>query len=99
MEYQLEIYRPGSIDSGGIIRMFSASAPFMPIRVGDLLNTTTWGKNLEWQLLRVVGVEHLISDSTSAGIDPAGAITHRVLLFTESVPNTTEARRKSPGSV
>jgi len=37
MEYQLEIYRPESSDSGGIIRVFSASVPFLPIRVGDLL--------------------------------------------------------------
>jgi hypothetical protein len=41
MEYQLEIYRPGSSDSSEIIRVFSAPVAFLPIRVGDLLNTKT----------------------------------------------------------
>ena len=99
MEYQLEIYRPGSCESGGRIKVFAAATPFLPIRVGDLLNTQTWGKEVEWPLLRVVNVEHLISENTSAGIDPAGRITHRVLLYTESVPDTAETRRKSSGTV
>jgi hypothetical protein len=99
MEYQLEIYRPGSSDSSGIIRVFSAPVAFLPIRVGDLLNTKTWGKNVEWPLLRVLNVEHLISESTSVGIDPAGRVTHRVLLYTESVPDTAETRHKSSGTV
>ena len=98
MEYQLEIYRPGSSHSGTSIKVFAAPVAFLPIRVGDLLNTTTWGKDIEWPLLRVVSVEHLISENTSAGIDPAGRITHRVLLYTESVPDTAETRRKSPAA-
>ena len=99
MEYQLEIYRPGSSDSNGIIRVFSAPVPFLPIGVGDLLNTKTWENDIGWPLLRVVNVEHLISENTSAGIDPAGRITHRVLLYTESVPDTAETRRKFSGTV
>jgi hypothetical protein len=96
MEYQLEICRPGSSDSDAVIKVFSAAVAFLPLRVGELLNTKTWGMNAEWPLLRVVNVEHLISENTSAGIDPAGRITHRVLLYTESVPDTAEARRKTP---
>jgi hypothetical protein len=99
MEYQLEIYRPGSSDSGGIIRVFSASVPFLPIRVGDLLNTKTWGKDVEWPVVRVLNVEHLISENTAAGIDPGGRITHRVLLYTESVADKPETRLRSPGAV
>ncbi len=99
MEYQLEIYRPGSSDSGGIIQVFSAPVPFLPIRVGDLLSTKTWGKNIEWPLLRVLNVEHLISENTAVGIDPSGRITHRMLLFTESIPDTAETRHKSPGTM
>ena len=99
MEYQLEIYRPGSSDSGGIIMVFSAPVAFLPIRVGDLLNTKTWGKNVEWPLLRVLNVEHLISENTDAGIDPGGRITHRVLLYTESVPDKAEPRLRSSAAV
>ena len=46
MEYRLEIYRPGSCDSGGSIKVFSAATPFLPMRVGDLLSTKTWGKDV-----------------------------------------------------
>lgn len=94
MEYLLEIYRPGMSDSGGCIKTFTATAPLSSIRVGDLLNTTTWEKPVDWPLLRVVNVEHLISEA-SQGIDPSGRITHRVLLYTESVPDTVETRCKS----
>jgi hypothetical protein len=93
MEYQLDIYRPGSCDS--CIKSFTAAAAFLPIRVGDLLNTKTWGENaVQWPLLRVVSVEHLIHES-SHGIDPTGRITHQILLYTESVPDTLESRCKS----
>jgi hypothetical protein len=65
----------------------------LPIRCGDLINTDTWES--EWPLLRVVNVEHSITES-SRGIDPSGAIVHRILLYTESVADTVEARFKSP---
>jgi hypothetical protein len=64
------------------------------IRVGDLLDTKQWGAS-QWPLLRVLNVEHAISENTAVGIDPAGRITHRVLVYTESVPDTAESRRKS----
>jgi hypothetical protein len=93
MEYQLEIYRPGMCDSDNCIKTFAAPATFFSIRVGDLLNTKTWEKPVEWPLLRVVNVEHFISEA-SHGIDPGGRITHRILLYTESVPDTVETRCK-----
>ena len=95
MEYQLEIYRPGSCDSGGSIRVFTAAAPFEPIRVGDLLNTKAWGQKVEWPLLRVINVEHLISENPAAGIDPAGRIVHRLHVYTESVPDNAKTRCES----
>ena len=95
MEYQLEIYRPGSCDSSGIVKVFSTAVPFLTIRPGDLLNTKTWGK-IEWPLLRVLSVEHLISETSAGGIDPSGFFTHRVLLYTESVPDVAETRRRTP---
>jgi hypothetical protein len=97
MEYQLEIYRPGSSDSDACIETFVAATAFLPIRIGDLLDTKSWKKKVEWPLLRVVTVEHSISE-TSAGIDPTGRITHRILLYTESVPDTAETRCKSLGN-
>ena len=95
MEYQLEILRPGSSDSDAVVRVFSAPVAFLPLRVGELLSTKTWGMHAEWPLLRVVNVEHLISDNTSAGIDPSGRVIHRVIVYTESVPDTAETRRKA----
>ena len=96
MQYQLEICRPGNSESGADIKVFSAPMAFLPIRVGDLINTKTWEEDVERRLLRVVNVEHLISENTAVGIDPAGRITHRVILYTESVPDTAETRRKPP---
>ncbi len=97
MEYQLEIYRPGTCDGDNCIKTFPATAAFFSIGVGDLLNTKTWEKPVEWPLLRVVNVEQLISEA-SHGIDPAGRITHRILLYTESVPDAIETRCKSSGN-
>ena len=68
MEYHLEIFRPGSCASDGCIKTFTAGTPFLPIRGGDLISTKTW--EVEWPLLRVVNVEHVISES-SGGIDPS----------------------------
>jgi hypothetical protein len=95
MEYQLKIYRPGSCDEDGCIKLFSSAAPFVPIRVGDFLNTTTWGKDAsEWKLLRVLNVEHLISEKSQGGIDPSGRTIHRVLVYTERMADTAETRNK-----
>jgi hypothetical protein len=94
MEYHLEIYRPGSCESDGRIKTFTAATAFLPIRGGDLINTKTL-EEVEWPLLRVVNVEHLISE-ISRGIDPSGRIIHRILLYTESVPDTVKTRYESP---
>jgi hypothetical protein len=90
MEYFLDICGPDN----KTIKAFSAPVPFLAIRVGDLLDTKQWGAS-QWPLLRVLNVEHAISENTAVGIDPAGRITHRVLVYTESVPDTAESRRKS----
>ena len=95
MEYHLEIYCPGSCNSDGCIKTFTAATPFLPIRSGDLINTKTW--EVEWPLLRVVNVEHVISES-SRGIDPSGKIIHRILLYTENMPDTAETRCRSLGN-
>jgi len=99
MEYRLEIYRPGSCDNQGCIKVFTSAAPFLPIRVGDLLNTTNWGKeSSEWRLLRVLNIEHLISEKSSAGIDPSGGTIHRALVYTEKTTDTAETRNRMHGA-
>ena len=95
MEYHLEIYGPGRSDSNGCIKTFTAAVPFSAIRGGDLINTSAW--EVEWPLLRVVNVEHSITE-ISRGIDPAGRIVHRIVLYTESVPDTAEMRSRSLGN-
>ncbi len=89
MEYQLEICRPGTSDSDGCIKVFTSSAPFLPLRVGDLLNASTWGKDGSGlKPLRVLSVEHLISDKPGGGIDPSGRTIHRARIYTEGVADT-----------
>jgi hypothetical protein len=92
MDYIVEIYRPGSCNRDACVKTFTTASPFLTIRVGDLINTSTW--QLQWPVLRVVNVEHFISES-SQGIDPSGRITHRIVLYTESAPDTDETRCKS----
>jgi hypothetical protein len=93
MEYQLEIYRPGSCDDRGCIKLFTSAAPFLPIRVGDLLNATSWGEAAsQWKLLRVLNIEHLISETSGGGINPSGRTIHRALIYTERAPDTVETR-------
>jgi hypothetical protein len=98
MEYQLEIYRPVSCESSsGSMKVFNAAVPFQPIRVGDLLNTRPWGADAKWPLLRVLNVEHMISETFGAGIDPSGRMTHRLLIYTESVPDSAKTRVQRKG--
>jgi hypothetical protein len=95
MEYQLEIYGPGTYESDGCIKVFNSTAPFLPLRGGDLLNASIWGKNGSgFQLLRVLTVEHLISEKSSAGIDPSGRIIHRARIYTEGVADTPGTRHE-----
>lgn len=95
MQYQLEICRPGFWDSDSCIKVFTSTAPFLPLRAGDLLNASTWGNDgSEFKLLRVLGVEHLISEKKSAGIDSSGRIIHRALIYTEKVADRTETKRE-----
>jgi hypothetical protein len=88
MEYQLKI---DCFDSGAV-KIFSSSAPFMPVRVGDLIDATTWGEPYSGSKFRVLNVEHSISEKPKLGIDASGRIVHRVLIHTERVPNTAHRR-------
>jgi hypothetical protein len=76
MEYQLEFFGPGSYNEDNCIKMFTSTAPFLPLRAGDLLNASTWGL-MGFKLLRVLNVEHVISEKSARGIDLSGRIIHR----------------------
>ena len=95
MEYQLEIHRPGTYDSQGCIKTFTAAAPFFSIRIGDLLNTKTW--DTPGKMASVAHRDDRAFDlrGLACGIDPVGRITQRILLYTESVPDTAETRCKA----
>jgi hypothetical protein len=95
VEYQLEIYRSGHFEDRGCSKVFTSTAPFMPVRVGDLLNATNWGENASGsKLLRVLNVEHCISEKAYGGIDPSGSIVHRVLIYTEATSGPAQTRHE-----
>ena len=95
MEYQLEIYGVAGRDEADCIKSFSSTSPFLPFHVGDLIDSSTWG-HMGCELLRVLSVEHSISEAPALGIDPSGGIVHRVLIHTEGVAGTV--RHRSPAS-
>jgi len=86
MEYQLKI----DCSDGGAVKIFSSSSPFMPVRVGDLIDAATWGEPEPGSKFLVLKVEHSISEKPKLGIDPSGRIVHRVLIHTERVPTTAQ---------
>ena len=95
LEYRLEIHRPGSCDDQECLKIFTSAAPFLPLRIGDLLNASEWdGDGSGWKLLRVSNVEHVISEKPSIGIDPSGRIIHRALIYTEKVADNAQTRNR-----
>jgi len=95
LEYRLEIHRPGSCDDQECLKIFISTAPFLPLRIGDLLNASEWDRDASgWKLLRVLNVEHVISEKSSAGIDPSGGIIHRALIYTERVADNAQTRNR-----
>ena len=95
MEYRLEIYRPGSSENDDCLKVFVSNAPFLPLRVGDLLNASTWVEDGSGsRLLRVLNVEHLISEKSGGGIGSSGRTIHRALIYTESMADTAETRNR-----
>ena len=101
MQYQLEIYRSGAFADRGCIKAFTSTAPFMPFRVGDLLDATAWGEEApsEAPFLRVLNVAHRISEKAHSGIDPSGRIVHRVLIYTERAAESAQTRHEPPEGV
>jgi hypothetical protein len=90
MEYQLEI----DCSDGGSVKVFSSTARFMPVRVGDLLDATTWREPGSGSRFRVLNVEHRISEKPKLGIDPSGGIVHRVLIHAASLEDGSDQGMK-----
>ena len=100
MEYRLEIQRPGSCDDRECLKTFISTAPFLPLRIGDLLNASGWEGNASGpRLLRVLNVEHVISEKSAGGIDPSGPIIHRALIYTESVADNAQTRNRAQSAL
>jgi hypothetical protein len=83
MEYRLEIYPSGGHDED-CIKVFTSTAPFAPLHVGDLLDASTW-EHTGFKCLRVLSVEHAIVEKPPLGIDPSGRIINRTLIHAEGV--------------
>jgi hypothetical protein len=93
MEYRLEIYQANGGHDQECLKIFTSAAPFLPVRIGDLLNASPWDSHGSgWKLLRVLGVEHVISEKSGLGIDPSGRIIHCALIYTERVADEAQTR-------
>jgi hypothetical protein len=87
MEYRLEIYGLGSHGEDECIKVFTSTAPFQPLHVGDLLDASNW-RQTGFKCLRVVDVEHAIVEKPPLGIDPSGRIINRTLIHAEGVSDS-----------
>src|SRR5262245_9496532 len=100
VEYQLQVYWPGSADDVAIT--FNAGQPFQAIRPGDIINPRSWttpewspasgkGKYVPppWEeikgVLVVVAVEHVLMELPDRA-------RHRMMIFTELAPDTAQTR-------
>ena len=83
-EYMLEILEPDT--SEDVVATFKGFQPFQTISVGDLINPRLWEGRYEGSIYRVVGVEHMIWEAEDM-------IKHKIVVFTEPVPDTYESRR------
>jgi uncharacterized protein len=92
MKYRLEIYAPEACST--LAASFKSTSPFLAISVGDLINRHAWGENAmaideDWTLLRVVRVEHLLSEVGAEAV-------HHIMVFTEKAPDEPETRVGQP---
>jgi len=83
-KYILEIYEPGSIYDPWT--SISSASPFMALSKGDLLNPGMWtDTNHPKDVARIVGLEHIVIENDLS-------VIHKILVYTELVPNTPEGK-------
>jgi hypothetical protein len=100
VEYRLEIYSPDGSDHHECLKPFTSMGPFLPVRIGYLLNASPWDPDgSSKKLLRVLNVEQIISERPATGIDPSGTIIHRVLIYTERVADNAQTRNMSQANL
>ena len=87
MEYRLEIYASASHNEDDCIKVFTSTAPFPSLHVGDLLDASDWG-HTGFKCLRILSVEHAIVEKSPLGIDPSGRIINRTLIHAEGIPDS-----------
>jgi hypothetical protein len=75
MQYRLEVYAPGSRNKDDCIKVFTSTAPFAPLHVGDLLDASSWG-HTGAKCLRVLSVEHAIVEKSGLAGCGKTSISH-----------------------
>ncbi|HAS5696718.1 TPA: hypothetical protein I7E69_002000 [Vibrio cholerae] len=75
--YQLEILKPE--ESSCVALLLESGTPFMPISVGDMINTDSSEITNEGKKVRVTKVEHTLLKVEQS------SITHRVRIYTELI--------------
>jgi len=93
MEYRLEIYASASHNEDDCIKVFTSTAPFPSLHVGDLLDASDWG-HTGFKCLRILSVEHAIVEKPPLGIDPSGRLINRTLIYVRGALNS--ARYEPP---
>ena len=93
MQYRLEIYASGGHDEDNCIKVFTSTAPFPALHIGDLLDASTW-EHTGSKCLRVLSVEHAIVEKSPLGIDPSGRMINRTLIHAEGLLDS--ARHEAP---
>jgi hypothetical protein len=87
-KYVLEIYEPGSIYNPWV--SYESLFPFMALNRGDFINPGPWTDTTHPKdVARITGLEHLVMEA-------GDKIIHKVLVFTELVPNTPEGKYGQP---
>ena len=83
MEYRLEIYPSSGNHAGECVRVFTSTAPFAPLHIGDILDASNW-EHTGFKCLRILSVEHAIVEKPALGIDASGRIMNRTLIHAEA---------------
>ncbi|MBX9268743.1 hypothetical protein [Chromobacterium violaceum] len=81
--YILEFYEPNS--TYDTLYTIESDQPFAAMSAGDLVNARAWQHNGETRLLKIVRLEHLFWKFGEKA-------THKILVFTDEVEDSSEAR-------
>jgi hypothetical protein len=84
IEYYLEVYEPGSMDT--VFISWKSDSPFIAISRGDIVHLPmVEGSESPMYVLKAINVEHILWDT-------ADKIGHKLCVYTERVEGTRELR-------